>query len=114
MRLARVIGNLVSTEKHPAYEARKLLLVQPLGVDAAPLGRVTMAIDYVGAGPGDYVLIGAAPGLASQVFHLDVAPINDLVMGIVDRAAFQKPDGDFGNDVPVSSHSGKPGPSRET
>lgn len=84
MRLARVIGNLVTSDKHPAYEGRKLMLVQPLDQDANPQGGVTMALDYVGAGPGDMVLVGAAPGLAAVVFHLDVAPINDLIMGIVD------------------------------
>lgn len=89
MRLARVIGNLVTSDKHPAYEGRKLMLVQPLGLDAKPLGGVTMALDYVGAGPGDTVLVGAAPGLAGVVFHLEVAPINDLIMGIVDCVALQ-------------------------
>lgn len=103
MRLARVIGNLVTTEKHPAYQSRKLLLVQPLGLDSTPQGAITMAIDYVGAGAGDIVLVGAAPGLAAQVFHLKVAPINDLVMGIVDRVALGENGRDFGNSVARTS-----------
>jgi microcompartment protein CcmK/EutM len=43
-----------------------------------------MAIDYVGAGPGDIVLMGAAPGLAELVFQLERAPINELIMAIID------------------------------
>ena len=89
MRLAQVIGNLVTTAKHPAYHARKLLLVRPMG-GAQSNERVTMAVDTVGAGSGDYVLISAAPGLAKVVFHIDAAPINDMVMGIVDRVALEE------------------------
>jgi microcompartment protein CcmK/EutM len=103
MRLARVIGNLVTSDKHPAYAGRKLMLVQPLGLDAEPQGGATMALDYVGAGPGDTVLVGAAPGLAAVVFHLEVAPINDLIMGIVDCVATQpqgSSDGNFGVTAP--------------
>ncbi len=99
MRLARVIGNLITTQKHPAYQSRKLLLVQPVDVDNEPLGNMTMAIDYVGAGPGDLVLVGAAPGLAAQVFKIKIAPINDLIMGIVDRVARDQSGQDFGNSV---------------
>ncbi len=99
MRIARVIGNLVTTEKHPAYQSRKLLLVQPVGTNGKPQGTITMAIDYVGAGQGDVVLVGAAPGLAAQVFNLKVAPINDLVMGIIDRVALDERSEDFGNSV---------------
>ncbi len=106
MRLARVIGNLITTQKHPAYQSRKLLLVQPVDVDNAAMGTMTMAIDYVGAGPGDLVLIGAAPGLAAQVFKIKIAPINDLIMGIVDRVARHQNGQDFGNSV---GHATGPG-----
>ncbi len=98
MRIARVIGNLVSTEKLPAYEARKLLLVQPLAPDGAKAGPSTMAIDYVGAGVGDIVLMGAAPGLANLVFQISNAPINELVMAIVDRVSLHGSD-TIGNSV---------------
>lgn len=99
MRIARVIGNLVTTEKHPAYEKRKLLMVQPVDLEGRAAGNATMAIDYVGAGAGDWVLIGAAPGLASLVFKIEIAPINDLVMGVVDRVALEGAGPDFGNSV---------------
>lgn len=85
MRLALVIGSLTATDKHKAYDARPLLLVQRLNLDRTPLGFPTMAIDYVGAGRGDVVLLGAAPGLAPKVLNYPKAPVQQLIMGIVDR-----------------------------
>lgn len=84
MRLALVIGRVISSDKHEAYEGRTLLLVQRVGPDYRPLGIPTMAVDYVGAGEGDVILLGAAPGLASRVLHYEKAPVQQLVMGIVD------------------------------
>lgn len=100
MQFAVVIGNIISTEKHSAYEGRKLLLVQRLNLEKKPMGSPTMAIDYVGAGEGDIVLLGAAPGLASTVFGIPDAPIRELVMGVIDRASFSTGQKEFGNSVP--------------
>jgi ethanolamine utilization protein EutN len=100
MQLAVVIGTVVSTVKNPAYENRKQLLVQRLDLDRKPLGLPTVAIDYVDAGEGDIVLLGAAPGLASTVFGIPNAPIRELVMGVVDRVQFYDDRQAFGNSVP--------------
>jgi microcompartment protein CcmK/EutM len=85
MNIARVIGNVVSTLKNDAYQGKKLLLVQRLTLDGKPRGIPTVAIDYVGAGEGDVVLLGAAPGLAQSVFKISPAPMRELIMGVVDR-----------------------------
>jgi ethanolamine utilization protein EutN len=85
MNLALVVGSVVSTLKHPAYTGRKLLLIQPIQPDGTPKGPATIAVDYVGAGAGETVLYGKAPGLAKTVFHVSPAPMNELIMGIVDR-----------------------------
>lgn len=89
MKLARVLGSVTSTLKHSAYEGKKLLLVQPLKLDGSPGGLPTIAVDYVDAGKGDVVLLGAAPGLAKTVFHIDLAPIQHLCMGVVERVDLQ-------------------------
>ncbi len=94
MKLARVLGSVTSTLKHSAYENKKLMLVQPLKLDGQPGGLPTMAVDYVGAGKGDVVLLGAAPGLAKAVFHIDLAPIQHLIMGVVEQV-----------DIPAESKS---------
>ncbi|MCX7013462.1 MAG: EutN/CcmL family microcompartment protein [Candidatus Sumerlaeota bacterium] len=85
MIFAKVIGKVISTDKHPAFETRKLLYVQPLGLDQTPRGLPTVAIDYVDAGEGDIVLMGAAPGLAQQVFGIPDSPMRELIMGVIDR-----------------------------
>lgn len=100
MFLGKVIGNVVSTDKYEAYANKKLLVVQKLDLYKNPSGTSTIAIDYVGAGEGDIVLVGAAPGLASTVFKTPKAPIRELVMGVVDRVSVPgKPE--FGNSVPT-------------
>ena len=85
MRLARVVGNAVSTLKHESYQSRSLLLVEPIHPDGKVAGPATVAVDYVGAGEGELVLLGAAPGAAKLVFGIDIAPIKDMVMGIIDE-----------------------------
>jgi len=85
MYLAKVIGKVVSVVKHPAYQNRTLLLIQPLSLKAELVRTPTIAVDYVGAGEGDTVIVGAGPGVAQEVFGIEEAPIRELVMGIVDR-----------------------------
>ncbi len=89
MRIARVIGSLTATDKHACYQGRPLLIVQRVTADRRRLGWATMAVDYVGAGPGDLVLLGAAPGLAAQVLNYPKAPVQQLIMGIVDRVEWR-------------------------
>jgi len=57
MLIARVVGELVSTQKHPSHEGRKLLLVQPLNLDGTDRGDAVIALDAVDAGVGDRVLV---------------------------------------------------------
>ena len=85
MYIAKVIGKVVSVIKHPAYKNRALLLVQPLSLKSKLVRTPTIAVDYVGAGEGDIVLVGAGPGVAQEVFGIENAPIRELVMGIIDR-----------------------------
>jgi microcompartment protein CcmK/EutM len=85
MYIAKVIGKVVSVIKHPAYKNRTLLLVQPLSLKSKLVRTPTIAVDYVGAGEGDIVLVGAGPGVAQEVFGIENAPIRELVMGIIDR-----------------------------
>lgn len=95
MYLAKVIGKAVSVVKHPAYQNRTLLLVQPLSLKSQLVRTPTIAVDYVGAGEGDTVIIGAGPGVAQEVFGVEDAPIRELIMGIVDHfdITFQEEEG---------------------
>jgi len=85
MYIAKVVGKVVSVVKHVAYENRTLLLVQPLSLKSQLVRTPTIAVDYVGAGEGDVVLVGSGPGAAEEVLGVENAPIRELVMGIIDR-----------------------------
>ena len=67
MQIARVIGNVVATQKSRKFEGAKLLLVQPLNADDTPRGAALLAVDSVGAGVSEKVLVvleGRAAGEA--------------------------------------------------
>ena len=57
MLIARVIGEIVATQKHLSHEGRKILLVQPLNLDGSNRGDAVVALDAVDAGVGDRVLL---------------------------------------------------------
>lgn len=85
MQLAKVVGNLVSTHKNELVKGKKLLIVQPLDELLAPFGNEMVAVDGVGAGIGDTVLILAEGGSARMITKTDkYAPIELCVAGIVD------------------------------
>jgi microcompartment protein CcmK/EutM len=85
MEIGKVIGTVTTTIKHETYENKRILVVQELNTQGKPNGIVRVAIDYVGAGIGDLVLFGGAPGVAAEVFEVSKAPIRDLIMGIIDH-----------------------------
>lgn len=85
MFIAKVIGNMVSVIKHSAYDNKKLLIVKKLDLNLEPVGPAIMAVDYVGAGEGDIVLVSRAPGLAQEVFGIENAPMCELIIAIVDE-----------------------------
>jgi ethanolamine utilization protein EutN len=87
--LAQIKQSIQSTEKNPAYRGRALFVVQPLCPDGISMGQECVALDYIGAGIGDLVLCGSAPGLAREVLHMGKAPIRTLIMGIVDTIDFR-------------------------
>lgn len=93
MFLALVQGHLVATAKDPAMQGRKLLIVEPLKVDEAggalvATGRAIVAIDTLGAGEGQTVLIvqGSSARLAEGCGKL---PVDAVIAGIVDEAVIQ-------------------------
>ena len=84
MQIARVVGTLVATIKHPALAARRLLLVQPCDMEGKPRGSTTMAVDVVDAGVGDWVLVLDEGASASQILENPRGPVRTVVAGVVD------------------------------
>ena len=84
MILARVVGNLVATQKNPKLEGAKLMLVQPLGLDGAAKGATVLAIDSVDAGIGDRVLLVQDGKAAMQELGRGLAAVDAAIVGVVD------------------------------
>jgi len=85
VQVARVIGTLVSTQKHPKFEGAKLLLVQPLNLDDTPRGHAMLAVDGVGAGVHEKVLIVLEGRAANEALGRRAAPVDAAIIGIVDH-----------------------------
>jgi microcompartment protein CcmK/EutM len=84
--IARVIGNVVSTEKHPHYRGYKILVVQPIDPHGTSMGRPFLALDGVQAGIGDEVLVVDEGGSARSVLGDEEAmTVRTVACGIVDR-----------------------------
>ena len=85
MLIARVIGELVATQKHPSHEGQKLLLVQPLNLDGSNRGDAVVAVDAVSAGVGDRVLLTTDGFAAMTSVGRPQSPIDMAVIGFIDE-----------------------------
>jgi microcompartment protein CcmK/EutM len=86
--LAKVKKSATSTQKHAAYNGKKVFVVQPVAPDGKEQGDEWVAIDCVGAGQGDIVVCGSSPGVAKKIFNIGRAPIRTLIIAIVDSVDF--------------------------
>ena len=85
MILARVIGNSVSTVKHPSYQGSKVMVVQPVETDThTARGSSFLALDSVHAGVGDLVGAAREGNTARQILGDQKAPFHAVIVGIVD------------------------------
>ena len=89
MILGEVTGSVVATVKHYKLEGRKLLVVQPLGIDERPRGMELLAVDGVGAGEGDRVLVVQEGRSASMVSDRLESPLDAAVVAIVDHVELE-------------------------
>lgn len=85
MLIARVIGEVVSTQKHASHKGRKALLVQPLNLDGSNRGDAVIALDSVDAGAGDRVLLATEGFSAMTSVGRPQSPIDMAVVGFVDE-----------------------------
>lgn len=95
MFVAKVTGSLISTQKVAAMKGYKLLIVEPYRIEPserkslATTGRTFVAVDALGAGVGDFVLLtqGSSARLTPETKSL---PIDAVVVGIVDRVQVEQ------------------------
>lgn len=85
MKIGIVTGTITSTHKQKVYQGRKLMVVQPINLKGQPSGKEEIAVDTVGAGVGELVLLlkeGGSARLAMQ--EMTLQPVNEVIIGIID------------------------------
>lgn len=85
MILGRVVGQAVSTHKRPQFAGATLLLVQPETPQGAATGTTLLAVDSVGAGVSERVLVVIEGRAAAEALGRKGAPVDAAIVGIVDR-----------------------------
>ncbi|MGA1531049.1 MAG: EutN/CcmL family microcompartment protein [Kiritimatiellia bacterium] len=80
-----VSGSVYSTINHPFYDGKKLMLVERIKPDGQPTGDYLIAIDSVGAGPGERVLVLDEGNGARQIINDPEAPVRSIIVGIIDE-----------------------------
>ena len=85
MLIAKVIGNVWSSKKKDSISALRLLLIQPLGKNLKPEGDVLIAVDEVGAGFGELVIVTQGSPAMQAFDRSELIPVDAAVLGIVDN-----------------------------
>ena len=89
MPIGRVVGTVVSTQKNRKLEGAKLLLVQPMTLENQPRGTAVLAIDSVGAGVGERVLLVIEGKAAGAALGKKGAAVDAAIIGIIDEVDFR-------------------------
>ena len=90
MIIGKVVGTVVTTISHADYKNRRLLVVQPLTMDAKDKGGDFIALDNSQAGIGDTVLVNREGNGARQVLQNKKACVISVIVGIVDSVYIEK------------------------
>lgn len=85
MITGRVLGDITATIRHPFFEGKRLLVVARTGADGVETGDTVIALDAIGVGPGDPVLVLDEGTGARQVLGVPTAPVRTVIVGFLDR-----------------------------
>ena len=85
MQAGLVVGTATSTVKHASMSGCKLLVVQMFGVDGrTPDGEPVLAVDRIGAGAGDTVVLSSDGRTTRELLKSDTTPVRWIVIGLED------------------------------
>ena len=90
MLIGRVLGTVVATQKHRKFEGAKLLIVQPVNIDDTPRGNAVLAVDGVGAGVDEKVLVVLEGRAAGEALGRKAAPVDAAIVGIIDTVTIHE------------------------
>ncbi|HZI48409.1 MAG TPA: EutN/CcmL family microcompartment protein [Pyrinomonadaceae bacterium] len=98
MILAKVLGNVVATQKNHRYESARVMMCEQMTPEGEMMGHTVLALDAVDAGVGDTVLIVQEGWSASTVATGKAgAAIDSAIVGVVDHIDLLETETDFGN-----------------
>jgi len=83
MLLGKIVGTIWATKKYDVLKTYKLQFVQPLNAELQKLGKPFVAVDTIGAGPGE-IIFYATSSEAVIAMNIDMAPVDASIVGIVD------------------------------
>lgn len=89
MFLSKVVGSVWTTQKEKGMENLKLLIVQPINLEREGEGEAVIAVDRIGAGVGELVLVTRGTP-AQRITGEKNSPIDAAVVGIVDSFEVNK------------------------
>lgn len=89
MRIAKIIGTVVSTQKDERLRGKKLLIVKPINPDGTDAGGYVVAVDTVGAGFHERVLIVGGSSARMADGNKD-CPVDSAIVGVIDSIDFTK------------------------
>jgi len=93
MILARVLGNIVATQKNPRYQNARVMLCRQLTAEGEEMSNTVLALDSVDAGEGDVVLIVQEGwGASTAATGEPGAAIDSAIVGVVDRVDLLEPE----------------------
>ena len=88
MQIGKVVGTVVATQKNRKLEGAKLLLVQLMSLEGTARGPAVLAIDAVGAGVGEKVLVVIEGKAAGDALGKKAAAVDAAIIGIVDTVDY--------------------------
>jgi ethanolamine utilization protein EutN len=90
MKLAKISGTVVSTINFPFFDSKSLMICDLINAHGEFDGY-TIAVDVVGAGVGEIVLVIDEGNSSRQIFGLETGPIRATIVGIVDQVDLEVP-----------------------
>jgi ethanolamine utilization protein EutN len=87
MIVGKISGSIYATIQHPFFDGKKLLIVDKVAPPGIPSDGYLIAVDTVGAGVGEYVLVIDEGNSARQIIGSTTAPLRSIIVGIIDEIA---------------------------
>jgi ethanolamine utilization protein EutN len=85
MQLGTVIGHATATIKHPSLNGWRMLIVQPLNAARQPEADCILAVDKLGAGRGELVVLNSDGKGARELIGDEHSPVRWFIIGLVDE-----------------------------